>query len=160
MSDMQEFDKIADEWRSLNERIRDLRPHMRNAAIEAYRSGAQVKYITDRAGCSAASLYHWLKEAGPGVFSNVPAPIGRPRKLQGINPAVTKLHKSIVDRKVFENADFAWFDDRVRVDCNGKRVLIDVERLDYEGDRELGQLLVSGTDLSLLRKFNEFVNGG
>ena len=153
MTDTREFDKIADEWKELNLRIRELRPAARNAAIESYRAGVPVVYITERLGASTASLYNWLREAGPGVFSDTPQPIGRPRK--------NMLAKArVVPKKVFENADFAWFDDRVRVDCNGKRVLIDTDRLEFEGDRGLGQVLVNGSDLGLIRSFNEFVNGG
>ena len=153
MNDTYEFDKIADECKDLNMRIRELRPAARNAAIEAYRRGVPVVYITDRLGASTASLCNWLREAGPGVFADTPQPIGRPRK--------NMLAKErVVPKRVFEKADFAWFEDRVRVDCNGKRVLIDTDRLNFEGDRALGQALVSGTDLALIRSFNEFVNGG
>lgn len=152
MANTKEFDKLAEEFRTLNERSRELKPLIRNATIEAYRTGVQVSYILDRLAVSPATLYNWLKEAGGGVLPDTPKKVGRPRK-----NAVKQLEEV---RKVFDSASFAWWDDKIRVDSNGKRVLIDPERLDYEGDRELGQLLVSGTDLALLRKFNEFVNGG
>ena len=45
------------------------------------------------------------------------------------------------------------------MDRSGKRVFIDPERINFTGDRTLGQLLVSGTDKDLLNKFNRFVYG-
>ena len=55
--------------------------------------------------------------------------------------------------------EFGWFENKVRVDRSGKRVFIDPERINFTGDRTLGQLLVSGTDKDLLNKFNRFVYG-
>ena len=148
-----EFDALASEFQNLRSQLADIRPLVANATVEAYRSGVQVGYILKALGISPATVYGWLREAGNGTLPMTPKKLGRPRKHQAA--PVPK-----VVQEMFNNIHFAWFEDRIRVDSNGKRVLIDPERLNYEGDRELGQLLVSGTDLAMLRKFNEFVNGG
>lgn len=153
MVDTKEFDNLAFQFQSLRNQLAELRPLVANATVEAYRSGVQVGYILKALGISPATVYGWLREAGNGTLPMTPKKLGRPRK-NAIKPA-----PELID-KAFNNVHFAWFEDRIRVDANGKRVLIDPERLNYEGDRELGQLLVSGTDLAMLRKFNDFVNGG
>lgn len=151
--DTKDFDKLAAEFRELRARLTEVRPLVANATVEAYRSGVKIKYILDALDVSIATVYNWINSAGAGVYDMTPKKLGRPRKVpeRATVPEVVS--------QALDNLQFAWFEDRVRVDANGRRVLIDTERLQYDGDRELGQLLVSGTDINMIRKFNNFVNG-
>lgn len=152
--DTKKFDLLADQYNTLSEAIEELRPQVANAAVEIYKQGVKMVYITSALNVSVATVYKWLAlESKDGeVVMRRP---GRPRKDR--DKVIVNVPNPV--QRLVDDYTFAWLDDKVRVDSGKKRVLIDPERIEYDGDKDLGQLLVSGTDINLLRKFNEFVNG-
>ncbi len=153
--DTKKFDTLADQYNALNDRMLELRPEVANAAVEIYKQGVKMSYITEILNVSVATVYKWIAAAdGDGGKVTMRRP-GRPRKDR--DKVIVKVDQPV--QKLMDDYEFSWYDDKVRVESGTKRVLIDVERIEYEGDKDLGQLLVSGTDINLLRKFNEFVNG-
>lgn len=161
MIDTSEFDRLAEEYRSVRVRLDKLRPEVQTATVALYNKGVTIRYLTEQLNASVPTVYSWVRQ-DPATPKRK---AGRPRKLplvDALPPALppTQPAPLVAAHQVDTGGyDFGWFEDRVRVDCGNRRVLIDTDRLVFEGDRELGQLLVSGTDLELTRKFNSFVNG-
>lgn len=152
--DTKKFDTLADQYNALNDRMVELRPEVANAAVEIYKQGVKMSYITEILNVSVATVYKWIAAAGLEGEVVMRRP-GRPRKDR--DKVIVKVDQPV--QKLMDDYTFAWLEDKVRVDSGKKRVLIDQERIEFEGDKDLGQLLVSGTDINLLRKFNEFING-
>lgn len=161
MIDTVEFDRLAEEYRSVRVRLDKLRPEVQKATVSLYNKGVTIRYLTEKLDASVPTVYSWVR-ADPTTPKRK---AGRPRKrplVDALPPALPPEPMAPLGaaRPVDTGGyDFGWFEDRVRVDYGNRRVLIDTDRLVFEGDRELGQLLVSGTDLELTRKFNSFVNG-
>jgi hypothetical protein len=153
--DTKKFDLLADRYTAMSEELSVLRAEVANEAVEIYKQGVKIIYITDTLNVSVATIYKWIKGAGQDGSVVLRKP-GRPRKF-GSKDTETRDPDPLP--KLADDYEFAWLDDKVRVDSGKKRVLIDVERIEFEGDKDLGQLLVSGTDINLLRKFNNFING-
>lgn len=150
--DTRNFDLLADRFKTLSEELTTLRIEVADAAVEVYKQGVKIVYITEALGVSTATIYNWLDSASHNGGVTLRSP-GRPRKVRDASHVPNPV-PNLADDYIF-----AWYEDKVRVDSGTKRVVIDPERIEYEGDKDLGQLLVSGTDLNLIRKFNEFVNG-
>ena len=153
--DTRQFDILADQYNALTEQITELRPKVAFEAVEIYKQGVKMTYITETLNVSVATVYKWIAAADGDNGKVVLRRPGRPRKDR--DKVIVNVPDPI--QKLSDDYTFAWYDDKVRVDSGKKRVVIDVERIEYEGDKDLGQLLVSGTDINLLRKFNEFING-
>ena len=138
---MRSFAEVSEEYNSLSKRLNEIRPEARAVALQAYKTGMRTSDIVSALGIATPTFYVWLREAHEPVTGN--------RR----NPEFN------VEIDTATEVDFGWFENKVRVDRSGKRVFIDPERINFTGDRTLGQLLVSGTDKDLLNKFNRFVYG-
>jgi hypothetical protein len=154
MMDTRQFDILADRYQAQSEALAGLRIELANEAVAIYNQGVKIGYITQALNISVATVYNWLAAATKeGTVTMRRA--GRPRKHK--DPLFTPDPNPLP--KLADAYEFAWLDDKVRVDSGSKRVLIDAERIEFEGDKDLGQLLVSGTDTNLIKKFTKFVNG-
>ena len=147
MSDDDAFESVAARYRAMTVAMEELRAEVKRLALERYKAGVSVTILTDACGIARPTLYQWI--AHP---NDPPRKKGRPKG--GRN---TDLPTEI---EISPDIEIGWFEDRVRVDRAGKRVIIDTERIEFEGDRSLGQLLVSGTDTELIGKFNNFISKG
>mgnify|MGYP000921025203 FL=1 len=138
---MRSFAEVSEEYNSLSKRLNEIRPEARAVALQAYKTGMRTSDIVSALGIATPTFYVWLREAHEPVTGN--------RRNTEFN----------VEIDTATEVEFGWFENKVRVDRSGKRVFIDPERINFTGDRTLGQLLVSGTDKDLLNKFNRFVYG-
>ena len=138
---MRSFAEVSEEYNSLSKRLNEIRPEARAVALQAYKTGMRTSDIVSALGIATPTFYVWLREAHEPVTGN--------RRNTEFN----------VEIDTATEIEFGWFENKVRVDRSGKRVFIDPERINFTGDRTLGQLLVSGTDKDLLNKFNRFVYG-
>ena len=138
---MRSFAEVSEEYNSLSKRLNEIRPEARAVALQAYKTGMRTSDIVSALGIATPTFYVWLREAHEPVTGN--------RRNTEFN----------VEIDTATDVEFGWFENKVRVDRSGKRVFIDPERINFTGDRTLGQLLVSGTDKDLLNKFNRFVYG-
>ena len=138
---MRSFAEVSEEYNSLSKRLNEIRPEARAVALQAYKTGMRTSDIVSALGIATPTFYVWLREAHEPVTGN--------RRNTEFN----------VEIDTATEIEFGWFENKVRVDRSGKRVFIDPERINFTGDRILGQLLVSGTDKDLLNKFNRFVYG-
>ena len=138
---MRSFAEVSEEYNRLSKRLNEIRPEARAVALQAYKTGMRTSDIVSALGIATPTFYVWLREAHEPVTGN--------RRNTEFN----------VEIDTATEVEFGWFENKVRVDRSGKRVFIDPERINFTGDRTLGQLLVSGTDKDLLNKFNRFVYG-
>ena len=141
---MRTFKEVATEYHSLHTRITEMKPEVKLAALTAYKTGMRVQDIAHALDMAIPTFYVWLREA------KEPAQNRHSKRS-------TSFDVAIVDNAA--DVDFGWFEGNVRVDRNGVRVFIDPDRVNFTGDRSLGQLLVSGTDKDLIDKFNDFLEG-
>ena len=141
---MRSFAEVSEEYNSLSKRLNEIRPEARAVALQAYKTGMRTSDIVSALGIATPTFYVWLREANE--------PLTNSRH----NRRITEFP---IEIDTATEVDFGWFENKVRVDRSGKRVFIDPERINFTGDRTLGQLLVSGTDKDLLNKFNRFVYG-
>jgi len=135
------FAEVSEEYNSLSKRLNEIRPEARAVALQAYKTGMRTSDIVSALGIATPTFYVWLREAHEPVTGN------------------RRNTEFTVEIDTATEVEFGWFENKVRVDRSGKRVFIDPERINFTGDRTLGQLLVSGTDKDLLNKFNRFVYG-
>lgn len=138
---MRSFAEVSEEYNSLSKRLNEIRPEARAVALQAYKTGMRTSDIVSALGIATPTFYVWLREAHEPVTGN------------------RRNTEFTVEIDTATEVEFGWFENKVRVDRSGKRVFIDPERINFTGDRTLGQLLVSGTDKDLLNKFNRFVYG-
>ena len=138
---MRSFAEVSEEYNSLSKRLNEIRPEARAVALQAYKTGMRTSDIVSALGIATPTFYVWLREAHEPVTGN------------------RRNTEFTVGIDTATEVEFGWFENKVRVDRSGKRVFIDPERINFTGDRTLGQLLVSGTDKDLLNKFNRFVYG-
>ena len=138
---MRSFAEVSEEYNSLSKRLNEIRPEARAVALQAYKTGMRTSDIVSALGIATPTFYVWLREAHEPVTGN------------------RRNTEFTVELDTATEVEFGWFENKVRVDRSGKRVFIDPERINFTGDRTLGQLLVSGTDKDLLNKFNRFVYG-
>ena len=138
---MRSFAEVSEEYNSLSKRLNEIRPEARAVALQAYKTGMRTSDIVSALGIATPTFYVWLREAHEPVTGN------------------RRNTEFTVEIDTATDVEFGWFENKVRVDRSGKRVFIDPERINFTGDRTLGQLLVSGTDKDLLNKFNRFVYG-
>ena len=138
---MRSFAEVSEEYNSLSKRLNEIRPEARAVALQAYKTGMRTSDIVSALGIATPTFYVWLREAHEPVTGN------------------RRNTEFTVEIDTATEVEFGWFENKVRVDRSGKRVFIDPERINFTGDRTLGQLLVSGTDKDLLNKFNQFVYG-
>ena len=138
---MRSFAEVSEEYNSLSKRLNEIRPEARAVALQAYKTGMRTSDIVSALGIATPTFYVWLREAHEPVTGN------------------RRNTEFTVEIDTATEIEFGWFENKVRVDRSGKRVFIDPERINFTGDRTLGQLLVSGTDKDLLNKFNRFVYG-
>ena len=138
---MRSFAEVSEEYNSLSKRLNEIRPEARAVALQAYKTGMRTSDIVNALGIATPTFYVWLREAHEPVTGN------------------RRNTEFTIEIDTATEVEFGWFENKVRVDRSGKRVFIDPERINFTGDRTLGQLLVSGTDKDLLDKFNRFVYG-
>ena len=138
---MRSFAEVSEEYNSLSKRLNEIRPEARAVALQAYKTGMRTSDIVSALGIATPTFYVWLREAHEPVTGN------------------RRNTEFTVEIDTATEVEFGWYENKVRVDRSGKRVFIDPERINFTGDRTLGQLLVSGTDKDLLNKFNRFVYG-
>ena len=138
---MRSFAEVSEEYNSLSKRLNEIRPEARAVALQAYKTGMRTSDIVSALGIATPTFYVWLREAHEPVTGN------------------RRNTEFTIEIDTATEVEFGWFENKVRVDRSGKRVFIDPERINFTGDRTLGQLLVSGTDKDLLNKFNRFVYG-
>ena len=138
---MRSFAEVSEEYNRLSKRLNEIRPEARAVALQAYKTGMRTSDIVSALGIATPTFYVWLREAHEPVTGN------------------RRNTEFTVEIDTATEVEFGWFENKVRVDRSGKRVFIDPERINFTGDRTLGQLLVSGTDKDLLNKFNRFVYG-
>ena len=138
---MRSFAEVSEDYNSLSKRLNEIRPEARAVALQAYKTGMRTSDIVSALGIATPTFYVWLREAHEPVTGN------------------RRNTEFTVEIDTATEVEFGWFENKVRVDRSGKRVFIDPERINFTGDRTLGQLLVSGTDKDLLNKFNRFVYG-
>ena len=156
--DTKKFEALSKRYKDASAKLVAMTPELADEALSMYRQGVRISYIIDTSGISTATFYRWIrtaKDEDGGVVLRRPGRSKKGSEKPRFAPKVNPLTLPDIPSEY----DFAWYDDRVRVDYADRRVIIDTERIDFTGDRDLGQLLVSGTDVNLIRQFNQFVNG-
>lgn len=109
-----------------------------------YEAGESAAVLASAVGVAMLTVYHWLEDNGVAKRGR-----GRPKK----TPIEVQREEPITLEPQFE-----WVsDNEVQVTLGVSSVLIDRDRLNYSGDRELGQTLISGKNPELIAKFEEYV---